>query len=253
MDELFSGVVAPLVLGGDVCPPRPVGAGLADRIADLADVFEASDRGQWRAALEARARRARALWPVDDLAPPGAHEWRMVAALSDLLQVANPQLASVFADRRRTRLLVSIEAALGQIPRVTSAREALVRHATFARVPELARLDRAVRWWTGSATFLGTAPPDRLLAWPSLRRVSVDETRTGLGDLPAHVHAHAHRWSLALADWLSRTPLTDLTWARREPASTSAAELARLGATPAGARLLSRVQAGRGRSASTRG
>lgn len=242
MDELFTGVVAPLALGGKLRPPRPIGAGLATAIADLADVFVASDERLARAAMDARARRARALWPLDDLAPLSANEWRLAAALSDLLQVANPNLTGAFFAGRRTRLLASIEATLAQVPPVATAREALTRHATFGRVPELARLDSDVRWWTGSATFLGTPPPERLLAWPSLRRVSLDEKRTGIAELPNHSPAHAQRWTSVLATWLSRTPLTDLSWKRREPARTAGADLERLEKTAAGARLIGRIQ-----------
>ena len=247
IDELFAGVLAPLVTGGELHPPRPIGASLAGRIAELADVFTASDDRAASAFSARRAHRARALWAVDDLPPPSDAEWRMAAALSDLLQVANPGLTGGFGGGRPARLLASIEATLAEIPPIATPLQALARHATFARLPELVRHDATVTWWTGSATFLGEPPPARLLAWPRARRVRTDARSTPLPELSRHLPALQGRWHGALAMLLARTPLTDLAWRRRaEPVTRARAELERLAATRAGKAMMDRIEAKRG-------
>jgi hypothetical protein len=80
------------------------------------------------------------------------------------------------------------------------------------------RTDTTVRWWSGSAVFLGVEPPPRLQAWPQVRRVEVLRTARPLLDL-APVAVDSDRLTETLTALLSRTPLTDLaTCTRSAPA-----------------------------------
>lgn len=240
MDELFASVLAPLALGGPLVPPRPIGARLAAEIADLAEVFRPSDDRLAAAVHQARAARARTLWPLDDLGALSPAEWTLAAALSDLLQVVNPKLVGVFGGSRPARLLSAVEATLTAVAPLASPRDALARHATFAALLELERHDASLSWWTGSARFFGEAPPARLLAWPRARRVSLRESRVPLDELSAHLAPLESRWREAIARFFAKTPLTEL--ARGGERARAGADLARLETTAAGRALVERVR-----------
>ncbi len=215
--ELGSHVLAPLVLGGPLHPVRPIGARLALSLAE-ARILPDTDLAE--RVAEARRRVARSLFPVDDLDEPTAEEWMLVAALNDTLQLTNHLLAGTLSRGRTNKLATSIEALLDVILPPRSAREALARHATFARILELSRTDTVVSWWTGSASFRGESPPRRLLMWPEARRVAKHPSRVRL------VHMFSDRDGIPreryvdiIAKLLSCTPLTDLATASRSAPS----------------------------------
>jgi hypothetical protein len=137
-------------------------------------------------------------------------EWLMTIAIHDVLRATDPHLQSVFSPGRAVNILDGALAILAQVPAPKHTLEALARHATFASVFAMQRQDIAVSWWCGSRLYAGRKPPDRLLAWPEVRRVrseilqqNLQSMMTGSETLKAH---HADAWQALLV----RTPLTDL-------------------------------------------
>ena len=215
MEDLYTHVVAPLVLGGELRPVRPIGPAVAQDMASLAAVFAPADAALGARVAEARGSRARLLLPVDAAPPMGKGDWILVAALSDLLQVANPYLRPVLAQKRPRTLLVATESTLSSVAPPRSVLAAVGRHSVFARMLSLTRSDTMVRWWSGSATFRGEPPPARMLAWPSLRRVRVEPTTSTFRDLASHTDIGDESYLRVVSRLLALSPLTDLACAAR--------------------------------------
>ena len=213
-ERLFEHFMAPLVLGGELRPGRPIGGKAALELGiertvthvDLASHVEL-----------ARVRVARQLAPIDYLPGPDAEEWALAAVLHDLVQAAHPDWRGFLrSSSGPTRLLRLAELTLDRVGPVSNVREALGRHTWFSRLLEITRTDTKVSWWVGSQTFLGTEPPARLSAWPELRRVHVDRTPQKLLDLPgAGGQVTPERYAAALARFLRATPLTDMATCAR--------------------------------------
>lgn len=242
-EELTNQVLAPLVLGGALHPVRPLGVELALSVGAGRSISDADLRSRLDVA---RVRVARLIAPVDTLPELSSYDWALVAALNDLLQLTNHELASALTRGRYRRLHASVCALCERIPPPRTVESALSRHATFARVLECVRTDTTVSWWTGKAGFRGTAPPRRLMAWPRMRNVQVDARRVALTDMIEGIPGvTAEEYAGALRLLLSRTPLTDIaTLARRSPTfAWSAPTLSILASAPGRAlafRLLSR-------------
>jgi hypothetical protein len=238
-EELAQRVLGPLVLGGPIHPVRPFGARLALAFAVGRSMIDDDLRSRLDVA---RVRRARLLAPVDTVGRIDAAEFALVAALNDLLQVTNHELAGPLTRARHGKLLANVRAVCEAVPAPKDLAEALARHATFARVFEVARTDSTVRWWTGSARFRGQPPPRRLLAWRSVRQVRVDAQRVGLADLASGVSVPLETYRDVLGLWLTRTPLTDIANVARAapPFNWSASTLA-LVLTPPGRSLAFRA------------
>ena len=123
--------------------------------------------GAGRRAVAGRHLPAGAAPPLDEVTV------RLGAALHDLLALAHPDLAGPGIARRQEQIaLAALE--LASLGSPSSAREAVNRHSLLARIPEIVRVDRTVRFWLGHRTFVGRTPPGRIMALPSLRRVRVE-------------------------------------------------------------------------------
>ncbi len=211
-NDLREQVLAPLVLGGELIPVRPIGATFARAVAEAAltivrdDLSTRMDIG--------RCRQSRKLAAIDAIDPVSVDEWAIAAALNDLLQATNPSMAGLGGGGAR-KLLAGVVQTLQQVPPVTSVREALARHGTFARLLELQRIDTTVRWWCGSAEFHGHTPPHRLLMWSRLRRVATHRGAVGLANMAQGTKLGPEPFASALQDVLWSTPLTDLLAAAR--------------------------------------
>lgn len=218
----------PLVTGGAVRPLPPLGKRLAV-IAERALALPPSPE------LEAaRLRAARQLASIDGLPPLGASEWRLTGALSDLLQAANPRLASSWDPSRPMRLLEMTRSAVAASGPPATLLDALGRFALFARALELGRWDTTLSFWAGRRAFAGREPPARLRAWPELRRVREQRERTSFVHL-ADGQPWAEAWLDGVADWLRASPLSDLHTADRErPRFAWSAPTLQLAASPAG-------------------
>ncbi len=214
-DRVFTSVMAPMVLGGVVSPAHPIGARAA--LALMAEGALPVDSELASRVDLVRIAVARKIAPIDRVDDPSGADWALGAALHDLLQVASPGWM-IHASARR--LLALVSATLERVAPVATAHEALMRHTWTSRVFALERRDATVSWWTGSHEYRGEEPPARLLAWPSVRRVSVARADRAITDLVAHggVLELALPWNDVLARLLRATPLTDFaTCARAVP------------------------------------
>lgn len=208
-DRVFESILAPLVLGGTITPGKPIGARLTVRLLEWTAAPQNSDLVS-RVQL-VRVRRARTLSPIGHMDPPDGAEVAMGAALHDILQATHPGFASLFRKNAPTRLLRLAESALMRIHPPSHVSDAIRRHTLFARMFAIERKDVVVRWWTGSATFLGEDPSARLLAWPEVRRVHQQVTERGLDSLPETTSIDRALYEQVVRTFISRSPLTD--WA----------------------------------------
>jgi hypothetical protein len=210
--RLFAGVMAPLVLGGELRPGHAIGARAALALGweRIPDDPELAARVHW-----ARVRRARQLAPVDRLGPPTHAEWALCAALHDLLQSASPIFDAPLRRAAAARIRDLAVATIDRVPGPADVRDALSRHAWLARVLDVARTDTNVSWWVGSRTYLGVDPPARLQSWPDLRRVRVVATPRPLLELGPLAFDRT-TFVDAVGALLARTPLTDLATCTRE-------------------------------------
>lgn len=239
-ERLFVHFMAPVVLGGEVRPSKPIGGKTALMMGDQRSVV---DNELMSRAQLARVRIARKLAPIDVLLEPTVAEWALGAVLHDIVQSTHPEWAGIFRSSAPSRILELAAMTLDRIPPPANVGEALSRHSWFSRALEIGRTDTKVSWWVGSQTFLGTEPPARLQAWPELRRVQVDKTVHPLCDLPTNGGRVApERFGSTLAAFLGRTPLTDLaTCARPLPQFVWTRETLSLLSTRAGRTLAVRA------------
>ncbi len=192
----------------------------------------------------ARVRVARRLAPIDTFeAAPSAGEWALAATLHDLVQSTHPGFDATFRRNGPRRILDVIDKTLDRVSAPASVGEALSRHTWFSRMFELTRTDIDVRWWTGSARFLGTDPPKRLTAWPEVRRVTQTKIPRPLMDLPTSGSAvDASLFAQVVTSFLKKTPLTDLaTLQRTAPVFAWSRENLSLTATHAGRTIVGRA------------
>ncbi|HXT95766.1 MAG TPA: hypothetical protein VN853_05675 [Polyangia bacterium] len=167
----------PLVRGGALRIGRPLGLRAVDRLVELvreAGPDAATDEGEPIAAL-ALARRgvAARLLPAAASPPLDEVSVRLGAALHNLLALAHPDLAGPGVGRRQEQI-AEAALALAAVGPPRSARQAVNRHSLLARLGEIIRVDRTVKFWLGQQTFVGRTPPARIMALPSLRRVRVE-------------------------------------------------------------------------------
>lgn len=236
-EQLLTGIVQPLVLGGKLTLVRPFGS-MALTVGQDARILDADVRTNLDVA---RVRRARLLAPIDVLPELSESDWAIAAVLNDLLQVTNHNLGGVFTMSRYGALIASVLDLCSRIARPRDVGEALTRHATFARVMELIRTDTTVSWWTGSARFRGEEPPGRLLAWRNWRRVRIDSERVALSKMADDL-ASVNDFHHALSTWLHLSPLTDISAMTREaPAFVWSPPTIALIAVPAGRTLAFRA------------
>lgn len=212
-EELAHHVLGPLVLGGPLLPVRPVGARLGIRLGTEPHIADSDLKDRIETA---RLRRARLFAPVDVLPGFDASDWAMIVALNDLVQATNHHLGGPLTRSRYARLFGNVGWLCDRIPLPRTIEEVIARHATFAKVFDIVRIDSRVSWWTGRASFRGSPPPSRLLALPKLRQVRVEETRVPLAEMPVGcAGARPEEHAVLLTRWIHRTPLTDLACASR--------------------------------------
>ncbi len=255
-ERLFKDFMAPLVLGGSLIPGKPIGARAALALGnDAPPTAPLHGSGQALRPLGdpelvsyvqlARVRRARRLLPIDRFERITPAEWALGAALHDIVQSAHPALKGPFRGSAPGKLLRLAVAAIEQVAAPHTIEEALARHTWFARLFEITRTDTTISWWVGASTFLGEEPPERLTAWPELRRVKTVRTPRPLIELPAYGAVDPDGYGRAISVLLSRTPLTDIATCDRElPSFVWSAEVLGLVATRAGRTLALRAVAG---------
>lgn len=167
-----------MVKGGPLVIGRPLGRrGVESLALSLATRAGAEER----AAVEALAASRGELLATLVRSPPrpvlDEATWRLGGAVHNLLALGHPEIAlGVGADLRVGRV-ANAAATLAALGPPTTFAEALARHSILARLPDIIRRDRTVRYWLGRQTFVGRPPPARILALPRLRGVKVETVR----------------------------------------------------------------------------
>lgn len=174
----MSRFLLPLVSGGQLAIDRPLSRRGVEALARADHAGgDSLERTAVASLSAARQEALTALVPVAPLPRLDEATWRLGGAVHNLLALAHPGIArGVGADARLERVATEATAlaALGP-PRTLG--ETLERHSLVARLAEIVRLDRAVRYWLGHQTFIGRPPPSRVLALPRLRGVKVETAR----------------------------------------------------------------------------
>ncbi|MBL8742358.1 MAG: hypothetical protein JNK04_14720, partial [Myxococcales bacterium] len=165
----------------------------------------------------ARVRQVRLLAPLDVLPDLTPAEWAMAAALNDLMQVTNHELSGALTRGRHATLLEATGRLIDAILPPRTTLEVIVRHATFARMSEIARKDTSVSGWIGTAQFRGTAPASRYGRWPGLKGLSMVATSVPLARMTEGLDViPADAYLPKLLALLARSPLTDLASVARD-------------------------------------
>lgn len=188
--SFISSFLLPLVKGGPLHVGRPLNAQAVSAMwtlwstagpgnTDAARSLEALPPAELHAAAELgflRTRLARG-WLLDAPAPPLDEEtFRLGAALHNVLLLAHPDLGDDPADETRQRIGDAALALAGIGPPRTAI-SAVHRHSLLARIAEIVQPERVVSHWLGTKRYVGRTPPARVLAFPSVRRVRLEEFR----------------------------------------------------------------------------
>jgi hypothetical protein len=162
--------LVPLVRGGALHIGRPLGESAVARVLALADPDSILALGAGRRDVAARYLPTISAPPLDEISV------RLGAALHNLVALGHPGLGGSDLARRQERI-AEAALALAAVGPPVSGRETVNRHSLLARLPEIVRVDRTVRYWIGRQVFVGQTPPRRVTALPALRRVRMDRTR----------------------------------------------------------------------------
>jgi hypothetical protein len=259
--EIFRRVLVPSVTGAALIIEKPFGRvaafGAAEVVGGMNPSKEVVSLDQWFGAgvlqqgEDALLRKLRRLANADvsTIVPriDGAVV-AMAALLHDVVAAFHPDLPGMFRRDAPVRLLMLTAGAFTEVPPPATLRAALLRHAWLGELPKFSLTRTEVRWWTGGQSFVGRAPPPRLLAWPQLRRVRRDDRGVEIIRLPdlfpdrSDVLAVTEMHTRAMSAFLSASPLTDLALAGRlTPPFVWTSSAAQLVANPAGARLARRA------------
>ncbi len=263
--EVFRRVLIPAVTGGELAIEKPFGFARARAAGEAVGFDEADlemgpdrqeverdagavtlDRGE-----EALLRRLRRLCGADvpTVVPRIEGGTVMAAALiHDVIAAFHPELPGAFRRDAANKLLDATARAFANIDPPATVRGALLRHAWLGELPRFQLVRTELKWWVGGASFVGRAPPSRLLAWPDLRRVRRDERSAEILRLPelfadrSDVSSLAELHARAMAGFFAASPFTDLAYAGRlAPPFSWTPLLAKIVATPASARLARRA------------
>lgn len=240
--EIRARILAPGVTGGTLVIGRPFGKRRAHLAAQACGDLETHEAraGEDDAALaevramltsapldeadEAVVRRMRRLVAADVASFGPRIEGAVVelaALLHDAVAAYHPDMAGLFRPNAPKRLLRATVDALANVPPPATVRGALLRHAWLGELVKFELVRTEVKWWTGSATFVGRTPPKRLLAWPEVRRVRRHDRTVEILRLPelfADVGADpalTELYTRAMSAFLAATPVTDLVLAAR--------------------------------------
>ena len=242
--EIRERILVPGVTGGTLVIGKPFGKKRARLAATAAGDEEApltpeGEPGAAEAALvrtmvasapldeaeEAVVRRLRRLVAADVAAIGPRIDGTVVelaALLHDAIAAFHPDMAGIFRPKAPKKLLQSTVDALVCVHPPATVRGALLRHVWLGDLVQFELVRTEVKWWTGHATFVGRTPPNRLLAWPEVRRVQRRDRTMEILRLPdlfsdaqAVDPAMNELYARAMTLFLQATPLTDLALAAR--------------------------------------
>jgi hypothetical protein len=199
--EFLEGFVLPLVRGGELRISRPIPMEEAERFGqDLAHASEglvAVDEARAKVLADLVVRPPTLVLEEDEI--------YLAAALHNVLFLVHPDADGVTVTRRVRSRIAETARRLAAQSLSRSRRRVLARHALLHNVFDVTRIDTKVSWWTGSAEFMGQAPPARLLAWEGVRRVRREDESARYDELLCSDEA-----TPIMAILLRRSPLTQV-------------------------------------------
>jgi hypothetical protein len=213
LNRFLASFVLPLVAGGRLEVRGLFGPGMLarfteDRLLDGTLVAEVTTH------MRAHLARVGPVGAIDLLPYDGIG---LATVWHNLLAMTHPEATGRSGLRRRVREWSLAMLEWVGVPR--SSHEVATRHAMLARLGEVGRVDTDVEFWAGSARYVGVAPPARLVAWRSLRRVRETKTRVGFFELLQELRAEEPEESLLECAHaaLALSPLTDIALLDRPP------------------------------------
>lgn len=204
VERFVEGFVAPLFGGRECVIADPLGGGGLEAVRHGLRFSQTMDDVFARQLEEAAL--------FTEVAPARFDEdaATLLYAVHELFAACHPQASAFYS--RAYLFCQAAEQAVLKLPRSYDASRLLTRHLVVRRAFQARRTDVHLKWWTGSASFYGAEPPQRLMAWPGLRRVEVDrktQPMWRLAMLDGDEETRVARLSLMTA-LLNISPLTRL-------------------------------------------
>jgi hypothetical protein len=220
IDKFLRGFVTPLITGGHVEIDGVLGPGALDELVSGPKGMNLSmaDGKLMADAVNAARVELSRFGPTTDFVTLTEDVIGLCVAWHNLFALTHPDVSGRTGLRQTVRTWTAQVLEWVTLPR--TAQEVALRHAVFARLDLVGRVDTDVTFWAGSAKFVGISPPNRLTAWKSVRRVQETKTRHDLFQLLSTLaHPLPEFDLLPLADLaLALSPLTDLMLADRPDA-----------------------------------
>jgi hypothetical protein len=177
----------PLVKGGKLHVGRPLGTRAVEELiaawsapehtrTRTSDVPSAREREAAEELARLRGERARSVLFGAQVPHLDEATFRLGAALHNLLVLAHPDIGDPHAERARRRIATAA-LTLADLGPPASAAQTVERHTLLARAVEIVQPEHVVTYWLGRRSYVGRAPPARLLALPRLRRVKREDVR----------------------------------------------------------------------------
>ena len=203
--ELVGQFLEPLLTGGTARATRALPPAALEHFA-LARPVESTVEGS---ILEALARQASAIAPVDlvELAEPGLMATLMAA--HDLFWLTDPLLDRAFARSSRAEVRDWVFQLVDRIPVPRTRSEALGRHVVLERALELRREDTVVKNWAYTYRFYGRPAPANVVAMPKLRFVREEKKQLSLLELAREGTPEVELETPLLA-LVARSPITQI-------------------------------------------
>jgi len=201
VEDFLKSFVFPLVAGGRIQIERPV---------DIKDI-ENFELHLPEASVECETvdrARTRVISTLVLSPPPlvfDTEDLRLAAAVHNLLFLCHPRTESWTVSNRALARVLENARYFADQPMVRDRRRILGRHGLLHNLFDLHRSDIEVKWWSGSARFVGQVPPWRLLRWGKLRRVKKKEIKADLQVLLENTDSKQMFYKI-----LRRTPLSNL-------------------------------------------
>lgn len=191
----------PLVGGGECAVGKPISATELDemgrQLPHASVEVVAIDEARAAVLSEIVVRPPALVLDVDEL--------NLLAAIHNLLFLAHPRAESWTITESATRRVVEAAYIFASQPLSRNRIRVLARHGLLHNLFELRRTDVRLSWWTGSASFFGQKPPNRLVRWRNLRRVREEVTVADFSQLLGEPTI-----APVLITLLRRSPLTQL-------------------------------------------
>lgn len=191
----------PLVAGGEARVGKPISGSELELMAhDLGHAsvpIVAIDEARHEVLSELVIRPPALVFDADELS--------LIASIHNLLFLSHPRSDGWMATERARRRVLEAAYVFASRPLSRSRTRNLARHGLLHNVFDLKRRDIKLKWWTGSAEFVGQSPPPRLLRWRGMRRVQEEVEFATFSDLLGDPEL-----APVLVTLLRRSPITQL-------------------------------------------